>query len=549
MRKMMTAEFFKFIKSEGMRKYFKRGAVAILCLILFTFTASSQMLNEGTIKIARTFGLIDAFYVDSTNMDMLTEKAIVEILRNLDPHSTYISAKDVKEMNEPLNGNFEGIGVQFNLLRDSIIIIEPIAGGPSEKVGIKAGDRIVTIDNEKVTGIGINTIGVRKRLMGPKGTKVNITVYRKGVKDILDFTIIRDKIPINSLDAAYMLDKETGYVKLNKFAATTEREFSDAVDSLQKMRMKSLILDLRNNGGGYMVAATNIADKFFPDEKLLVFLSGRKTPRQEYKSNGEGPLSSTRLIILTDENSASASEILAGAIQDWDRGIIMGRRTFGKGLVQNGFYLTDGSMIRLTIARYYTPSGRSIQRPYKDGYDKYVENFLQRYSDGELMSADSIRFPDSLKYKTLVNKRIVYGGGGIMPDVFVALDTSYNSQYLNKLWNKDVLRSFALEYFDKNRSVLTAKYRVFEDFRKNYQLTPEDIKALIAKGEAEGVKYNEEQFNISKDELLLILKALIASNMWQTNEYFQIINENDKVIGNALKLISDKKRYNAVLGN
>ena len=520
----------------------------VFALIMISLSASSQMLNEGTFKIGRTFQLIDNFYVDSTDLDKLTEKAIVEILRSLDPHSTYVSAKDVKDMNEPLNGNFEGIGVQFNLLRDSIIIIEPISGGPSEKVGIRAGDRILTINKEKVTGIKISTSGVRSRLMGAKGTKVNITVFRKGAKDILDFTIIRDKIPINSLDASYMLDKETGYVKLNKFAATTEKEFSEAVDSLKKKNMKNLVLDLRQNGGGYMLAATALADKFFSDKKLLVYLSGRKTPRQDYKSVGNGSLSSSRLIILTDEGSASASEILAGAIQDWDRGIIMGRRTFGKGLVQNGFYLTDGSMIRLTIARYYTPTGRSIQRSYKEGYDKYMENFMVRYTDGELMSADSIRLPDSLKYTTLVNKRIVYGAGGIMPDVFVSADTAYNTVYFNKLYAKNVLNTFTLEYYDKNRVKLNQQYKSFDDFKSNFQFSPDDIKTFIAKGESEGIKYNDEQYNKSKDEILLVLKGLVATNIWKTSEYYQIINQNDKVIDKALMIISDKKSYNTVLG-
>ncbi len=303
-------------------------------------------------RSARTLSLIDAYYVDTTDINKVTEKTLVEILKSLDPHSVYISAKDVKEMNEPLNGNFEGIGIQFNLLRDTIIVIEPISGGPSEKVGLQSGDRIIKIDGEKVTGIGISNTGVRSRLMGMKGTKVNLSVFRRGEKDILDFTIIRDKIPINSLDAAYMLDKETGYIKLNKFAATTDKEFSAAVSQLQKSNMKNLILDLRSNGGGYMIAATDVADKFFPDKKLLVYLSGRKTPRQDFTSSGSGILANARIAVLTDEGSASASEILAGAIQDWDRGIIVGRRTFGKGLVQNGFYLPDGSMIRLTIARY-----------------------------------------------------------------------------------------------------------------------------------------------------------------------------------------------------
>jgi carboxyl-terminal processing protease len=516
---------------------------------LVSITASSQVLNEGTFKFGRTLSLIDAFYVDSVDLDRLTEKAIIEVLKNLDPHSTYISAKDVKDMNEPLNGNFEGIGVQFNILRDSIIIVDPIAGGPSEKVGIKAGDRILTINQEKVTGINITTTGVRSRLMGPKGTKVNITVHRKDVKDILDFTITRDKIPILSVDASYMLDNETGYIKLNKFAATTEKEFSDAVTTLKKSNMKNLVLDLRGNGGGFMMAATDLADKFFPDQKLLVYLEGRKTPRQDYKSKGNGTLASSRLVVLTDEGSASASEIFAGAMQDWDRGIIMGRRTFGKGLVQNGFYLTDGSMIRLTIARYYTPSGRSIQRPYNEGYEKYMESFYKRFTDGELMSADSIRLPDSLKFKTLVNKRIVYGGGGIMPDVFVSVDTSSNSPYVNKLSAKDVLRSFALEFYDKNRTSLNSQYKAFNDFRDKFEFTPDDIKSFIEKGESAGVRFNEEQFNKSKDELLLILKGLIASNMWQTNEYFQIVNKNDKVIDKALKVITDKNSYNSILGN
>lgn len=517
-------------------------------LLISSLPSNSQVLSEGTFKIARTFGLIEAFYVDTVNMDMLTEKAIVEILKNLDPHSTYISAKDVKDMNEPLTGNFDGIGVQFNLLRDTIIIIEPIAGGPSEKVGIKAGDRIITIDQEKVTGVKMTTAGVRKRLMGPKGTKVNVTILRRGTQGPMDFAIIRDKIPIYSLDASYMLDDQTGYIRLNKFAATTEKEFTDAVDLLKKQNMQNLVLDLRGNGGGYMLAATAIAEKFFTDQKLLVFLKGRKTPRQDYKSSGDGSLSSARVVVLTDEGSASASEILAGAIQDWDRGLVVGRRTFGKGLVQNGFNLTDGSMIRLTIARYYTPTGRSIQRPYQEGYDKYMENFLKRFNDGELLTADSIHMPDSLKFNTLVNKRTVYGGGGIMPDVFVSIDTSYNTQYFSRLLAKNVFNTFALEYFDKNRTTLATSYKNFDEFQKGFQINPDILKAFIQKGESEGVKFDEDQYNKSRDEITLLLKGIIATNIWKTNEYFRVINQNDKVIAQALKIIEDRKSYNSMLG-
>lgn len=518
-----------------------------LCLMLQN--VSAQVLTEETFKIGKTLSLIDAYYVDTTDIAKLAEKVIIEMLRDLDPHSTYISAKDVRDMNEPLLGNFEGIGIQFNLLRDSIIVVEPISGGPSEKVGLLAGDRIIKINGEKVTGIGISTNGVRSRLLGPKGTIVNINVFRKGEKDILDFTITRDKIPINSLDAAYMLDKETGYVRFNKFAATTDKEFTDALVRLKKSNMKNIILDLRGNGGGYMTASTQLVNHFFADEKLLVYLIGRKTPRQEYKSSGSGDLSSARLVVLTDEGSASASEIVAGAIQDWDRGVIIGRRTFGKGLVQNAYYLTDGSMIRLSIARYYTPSGRSIQSSYSEGYEKYLENYSRRFVDGELMSADSIHFPDSINYKTLVNNRIVYGGGGIMPDVFVGVDTSNYSDYYRTLVRRGIFNSYMLEYADKNRSAINSRFRTFDEFKDKFEFSGEDVASLIKKGEDSGVKFNQEQYKKSESDILLVLKALLANNIWQTNEYYRIINQKDNVIEEALKVISSKDRYNKILGN
>ncbi len=522
--------------------------VGLVAISLLSQKIASQELSENTYKVGRALVLIDAFYVDTTDVNKLTEKAIAELLKSLDPHSVYISAEDVKEMNEPLNGNFEGIGIQFNVLNDTIIVIDPITGGPSEKVGIHSGDRIVLINGEKVSGIGISTSGVRSRLLGMKGTKVNLGVCRRGKKEILDFTIIRDKIPINSLDASYMIDNETGYVKLNKFAATTNKEFSDAVTQLRKNNMKNLIIDLRSNGGGYMVAATDLADKFFPDKKLIVYLSGRKTPRQDFTSTGSGILADTRVAVLTDEGSASASEILAGAIQDWDRGVIVGRRTFGKGLVQNGYYLPDGSMIRLTIARYYTPTGRLIQSPYDEGYDKYLENFYKRYTDGEMVSADSIHFPDSLRFRTLVSKRPVYGGGGIMPDLFVPADTSNYSEYYRSLVRRGIINSFTLEYSDKNREKLNSEFKTFDDFRNNFSFSSQDIADFIRKGEAGGVKYDDLQFIVSREEILKYMKALVASNLWKTNEYFRILNENDAVIRKALEVVTDKTAYNRILG-
>jgi len=516
--------------------------------VLLSQVSFAQVLNEGTFKIGRTLSLIDAFYLDTVNLDKLTETVIIDLLRNLDPHSTYISAKDVKDINEPLQGNFEGIGILFNLLKDTIIVIEPISGGPSEKVGLRAGDRIINIDGEKVTGIGITTTGVRSKLLGSKGTKVNINIFRKGEKDILDFTITRDKIPINSLDAAYMLDKETGYVKLNKFAITTVQEFETALDTLLTSDMKNIVIDLRGNGGGVMTAAIELANYFFSNRNLLVYIKGRKKPREDYKSSGTGPLVLARVVVLTDESSASASEIFAGALQDWDRGVIIGRRTFGKGLVQNGYYLTDGSMIRLSIARYYTPTGRLIQRPYNEGYDKYVSDFYERYADGEMMSADSVHFPDSLKFKTLINKRTVYGGGGIMPDIFVPADTTNYSDYYRALVRKGILNSFILEYADNNRKTIMSEFKTFDDFKDHFEFSETELKDFIAKGEEAGVKYNEKQYKTSEKGILMVLKALVANNIWQTNEYYRIVNEDDKVIKKALEIISEMDNYNRILG-
>ena len=534
------------------KKYMKIRNITIVIVIItvgfLSQSAEAQTLNEETFKVGRTLSLIDAFYVDSVKLSQLAEDMIISTLKKLDPHSTYISAKDVKEMNEPLQGNFEGIGIQFNVLHDTLIVVEPISGGPSEKVGLLPGDRIININGEKVTDIGLTTSGVYSRLRGPKGTIVNLIIRRRGEKELLDFTITRDKIPIYSMDASYMLNDVTGYIKFNKFAVTTEREFREGLAKLKNERMRNIIVDLRSNGGGYMVAATDMANHFFADERLLVYLIGRKIPRQNYESTGSGDLSDVRLVVLTDENSASASEIFAGAVQDWDRGIIIGRRTFGKGLVQNGYPLTDGSMIRLTVARYYTPTGRSIQSSYKEGYEKYIKDFVSRYSNGEIFSADSIHMPDTLRFKTLINGRLVYGGGGIVPDVFVAPDTSFLSEYYTALGRKDIFRLFTVEYADRNRERIEREFRDFNDFRKKFVFSNDEIRSFIKKGEDAGVKYNENQYRHSEEEILLILKAMVASNIWQSNEYFMIINQKDNVIEKALQIINDSDTYNKILG-
>jgi carboxyl-terminal processing protease len=508
----------------------------------------AQGLTQETFKIGKTLALLEAVYVDSVNISSLTEEMIINTLKNLDPHSVYIPAKDVQEEKEPLQGNFEGIGVQFNLLNDTIIIVSPTPGGPSEKVGILSGDRIISIAGEKVTGIGLTTTGVRKRLMGPKGTLVTVTVFRRGVKDLLEFTITRDKIPVNSLDAAYMLSDNVGYIKLSRFSEQTSVEFDNAVEQLKKQNMANLVIDLRNNSGGYMIPAVQIVDQLLAGEELIVYLEGRHTSRQEYNSRVSGSLTGARVAVLLDEGSASASEILAGAVQDWDRGVIIGRRSFGKGLVQNGFSLPDGSEIRITIARYFTPSGRSIQTSYKDGFDKYIQKYYSRYLNGELMHPDSLNLPDSLRYYTLLNKRSVFGGGGITPDVFIPIDTNYYSDYYRDLIRTSTLQNFVVSYTDQNRKILLKKFKTFERFEKEFSFTEEAKAGLIEAGEKNKVVFNQEQYDISAPEMTKVMKGLVARDLWDMNEYFRVVNSNDPGIMKALSIINDPVLYRKLLG-
>lgn len=527
----------------------KRILVILVILVLARGSGlRAQGLTQETFKLGKTLALLEAIYVDSVDISAITEQMIISTLRNLDPHSVYIPAKDVQEENEPLQGNFEGIGIQFNLLNDTIIVISPIPGGPSEKVGLQAGDRIVSIDGENVTGVGISTTGVQKRLRGPKDTKVVVTIFRKGQKDLLEFTIIRDKIPVNSLDAAYMLSDNVGYIKLSRFSEQTANEFGRAVENLRDEKMENLVIDLRGNSGGYMGPAVQIADEMLPSDELIVYLEGLHTSRQEYKSTTSGSLTRARIVLLIDEGSASASEILAGAVQDWDRGVIIGRRSFGKGLVQNGFSLPDGSEIRLTIARYYTPSGRSIQTPYNEGFDSYFQKYYSRYVNGELIHPDSLDLPDSLKAYTLTNRRVVYGGGGITPDVFVPIDTTYYSDYYRDLIRTSTLTNFITGYTDRNRKSLLRKYRNFEQFSREFSFDDSTLEALKEAGDKNDVKFSEDQYEKSAAEIMRVMKGLVARDLWDINEYYKVVNQDDDVIVKALGIINDQALYDRLLG-
>ena len=499
--------------------------------------------TEASLKVGKVISLIEAYYVEEVNQEKMVEQAIINVLKELDPHSTYISEKEVKNMNEPLIGNFEGIGIQFNVLYDTILVISPVPGGPSEKVGIRAGDRIVKIDGENVAGISITTTKVKDRLLGEKGTIVNVSVKRKGVVKLIEFTITRDKIPIHSLDAAYMADDEVGYIKLNRFSFTTMKEFHKAVDSLLDLNMKKLILDLRGNGGGYLETAVELVDEFLPEGKMIVNMEGNHVPKKSFFSHSGGRLLDNQVVVIIDEGSASASEIVAGALQDWDRGVVIGRRSFGKGLVQRPFNLPDGSLVRLTIAKYYTPSGRLIQKPYDDGFEEYAKDLVTRYNNGEFIYADSIHFPDSLKYTTLLNKRVVYGGGGIMPDVFIPIDTTGNTGYFNNLLRKGVITSFTLDYVDRNRDKMNRMYSSFNEFRDQFKINNSMLENLLVAAEDEKIEKNETEFKQSKEQIKIILKALIARDIWDMSEYYEIVNEKNKEFNKAISILKNEETF------
>ncbi len=529
----------------------KEMMAAITTIVLLAASAigvfAQEEVQQNQLKFGRLLRLIDGYYVDSVNINQITEKAIVNILSELDPHSVYMSKDEVAKMNEPLVGNFEGIGITFNIFKDTLLVTTTVAGGPSEKVGLRAGDRIVEVDNKNIAGIGLKNSDVFDMLRGNKGTQVNLKVLRKNEPGLLDFTIIRDKIPINSLDAGYMMDDATGFIKLNKFSATTTEEFTTAMKELKKQKVQNLILDLRGNGGGYLNSAVEISGQFLENNQLVVYTSGINEPRKDYNAGSAGEFKKGKLVILVDEGSASASEIVAGAVQDWDRGIIIGRRTFGKGLVQKPFYLTDGSMVRLTTAHYYTPSGRCIQKPYDEGLDEYRKDYQHRLSSGEMFNADSIQFSDSLKFNTLINKRTVFAGGGVMPDIFVPLDTSSHYAYINRLRRNNIIYNYTLDYIDKNREQIQSKYPQFKDFDTKFNVSDDIIAGIVENGVKEGIEKNAESLEFSRNDMKREVKALLARDLYERDAFYKVYLKDDKEILKALEVIRNQKDYNSIL--
>ena len=517
--------------------------LAVLAVCVAGTAAAQMTINMGEELPLRKLQIAEIattnLYVDSVDEQKLVEDAIRGMLDKLDPHSSYSNAKEVKQMNEPLNGNFEGIGVQFNMIDDTLMVIQPVTNGPSERVGIIAGDRIISVNDTAIAGVKMSKEEIMKRLRGPKDTKVVLGVVRQGIDERLTFTVIRDKIPVKSIDAVYMIRPEIGYIRIGNFGATTHQEFLDALDQLSDQGMKSLILDLQENGGGYLQAAVNIADEMLAKDDLIVYTEGRRVPRQEYRAKGEGQFMFGKVVVLVDEYTASAAEIVTGAIQDQDRGEVVGRRTFGKGLVQRPIDLPDGSMIRLTIAHYYTPSGRCIQKPYEKGKQKdYALDVVNRLKHGELTNQDSIHFADSLRYETLQRHRTVYGGGGIMPDHFVPLDTMRYTKFHRQLAAKSIIIQQNLRYVDNNRKELKKQYPKFDKFKKHFEVPQSVIDAIIQEAGKQNVKpQDDDELERTLPQLRLQLKALVARDLWDMSEYFSIINESSDVVKRALEVI------------
>lgn len=543
---------FYFVKKEKSMRSLKIFFVLLFIVLQVSLSAQNQPRDNKNMqssmqKLSTMYYLINNFYVDTADLEALTEEAIVAILKDLDPHSAYISKKDVEKANEPLVGSFEGIGVTFQIFQDTILVISPVPGGPSDRVGIMAGDKIVTIDGEDAFGEKVNNDYVAKHLRGEKGTKVTLGIKRGKSDELIDYEVVRDKIPLNSIDAAFMLDKNVGYIKLDRFAQTSNTEFEESLAKLKAQKMKSLILDLRGNTGGYLNIAAELSNQFLKKDMTIVYTEGDKSPKQIFNTDKNGKFTDGKLIILIDEGSASASEIVSGAVQDWDRGILIGRRSFGKGLVQRPFNLPDGSQVRLTTARYYTPTGRCIQRSYEKGSEDYYNEMTKRMKHGEFYHSDSIQFPDSLKYSTLLSGRTVYGGGGIMPDIFMPVDTTFATKLYTDLIRKGVFNRFTVDYVMKNRELISNEYSDFENFYKKFEVTDEMISDFRSLAEEEGVEWNDEQFQRSEPMIKLQLKALIARNEWSQSEYYRVVMNEDKVIKKAVEILNDSNQYRKIL--
>lgn len=537
----MKKELYKTDRTHA----FLYGMTWVILFLLLSFPQAikAQQLNFGYNSPMRKMVLaemaITNLYVDSVDEKKLAEDGIRGMIEQLDPHSSYSTAKETKEMNEPLQGSFEGIGVQFNMVKDTLLVIQPVVNGPSERVGILAGDRIVSVNDTAIAGVKMSKEDIMKRLRGAKGSKVRLGVVRRGIAGILKFTVVRDKIPVKTLDAAYMIRPHVGYIRIGSFGVTTYNEFMKAVETLKASGMKDLILDLQENGGGYLMAAVQIANEFLHNSDLIVYTQGRKVPRQDYCADGSGRLLDGKVFVLINEYTASAAEIVTGAIQDQDRGTVVGRRSFGKGLVQRPIDLPDGSMIRLTIAHYFTPSGRCIQKPYKKGDAiDYAMDIEKRFEHGELYSADSIHFADSLKYYTLRKHRVVYGGGGIMPDVFVPLDTTQYTKFLRQMAARSYIINANLKYIDVNRKQLKKQFATFNDFNVRFEVPQSLIDDVVQAAEKDKIKPKDQQeLQATLPQLRRQLKALIARDLWDMSEYFQVINETNPIVVKAVGLL------------
>jgi carboxyl-terminal processing protease len=514
----------------------KKSLYLFIYLLVISIATQAQTHQQ---KMAVFLNLLDNYYVEDINTDSLVEVGIKHMLKQLDPHSVYFSKEEFKKTNEPLEGNFEGVGIQFQIYEDTLMVVHVIQGGPSQKVGIQDGDKIIYVDTSKIAGVGIDNDAVFKYLRGAKGTKVNVKIKRYGESELLDFEIIRDKIPIYAIEAQYMATPEIGYIKLSRFSANATEEVSNAIDILKRKGAKKLILDLTGNGGGYLNQAHALSDIFLPEGKLIVYSEGRSQPRIDLNSTEIGNFESGDVVVMVDQSSASASEIVAGAIQDWDRGLIIGRRTFGKGLVQKGYNLPDGAVVRLTMAHYYTPSGRNIQKPFEKGKEAYYEDLNDRYESGELFDVSKTMINDSTKFYTQ-NKRVVYAGGGVMPDIFVPIDTSWTSKFYSKLIRSGAFNQFALNFVDNNRQELMQKYTSESEFINKFEITDElytDFLELAKNKKTE--PDSAEVYTNSIPTIKNQLKALIGQNLFNYNIYYQITNPQNPIYIKALNAFKD----------